>query len=177
MYFWRVRNLVKLLGERELTELEAFRYYFANLLLITIAAEFPTDGWNAWDTVIAVVTVAMTVLGLLYCFHSNGGAAGREFLARFSALTWVVTLRTIAVGLPVILLIMGVADAAGVMTDESSWWEVPLVIAFDVIIALRVAAHLRTVNALRRQYGEWSARREAAPSEPVAEDGVPELRG
>lgn len=162
MFFWRIRNLVKLLGERELTEREAFQYFFVYLVLITGLSEIPTPDWNEWDTAGAVASTVVTILGLLYCFRSNGGAAGEAFLARFSALMLVVSIRTAVFLIPLMIAVMGAADLLGVLSDDTSWFEFVLVTAVGVLVYLRVAAHLRTVNALRRQYVGWAARREAA---------------
>src|SRR5687767_12861219 len=106
MYFWRIWDLVARLEVRELSEAEGFRYFLANMLLMTIGAELPVEGWNVWDQAGALLTVVITALGILYCFRANGGAAGESFLPRMMAISWVVTLRTIALTLIVALVVV-----------------------------------------------------------------------
>ena len=152
MYFWRVGDLVKVLGERDLTEREAFRYFLANSILVAIVMEVPKEDWNTWDAVGAVATVIVTILGLIYCYRSNGGDAGQAFLSRVIAIMWVVTIRIFVASIPIALAILGVADLVGALTDDTSWWEALALLLLEVFIYARVAVHIRRVVELRRHW-------------------------
>ena len=60
-----------------------------------------SDGWIIADTVVSGV---ITLLGVWYWFLANGGARGRDFLGRVTALTWVVGNRMLLYLLPLFLV-------------------------------------------------------------------------
>ena len=158
MYFWRIRELVRILTERDLTESETFRYFFANWVLVTIATSDPSPNWNAWDTTGAIASVVVTVAGLVWCYKNNGGANGSGFLQRMMSILWVMSIRVIAIGLSLLVVAMLVAEGLGVITDETQWWDTLLLFVMEVVIYARTAFHLKTIRVRRQILATDAAR-------------------
>jgi hypothetical protein len=125
---------------RSLSDRESFQYFFAHALLIAIGNAIPDTDWNGWVSAGAIASIVVTCAGILFCYRANGGASGEWFLARMLAVSWVVTVRFVVVG-------MAVAFVGA------------------VLLYLRVAHHLRRIHDRRAMISDA---RESAPDVHLA---------
>lgn len=107
MYWWNIQRLKDALVERPLTAREQLSYYIATFvvlyLLMALGALAPAASASA--TVFnLILSFVFLVFGTLYCYASNGGANGTEFLPRLFAVGWVVTIRWSVVAVPLLIL-------------------------------------------------------------------------
>lgn len=154
MYFWRIRNLVRRLIERDLTETEAFQYYFANSVVLAIASELPGEKWNLWDAFGAISTLIVTITGLLIAFVANGGGAGQSFLARFNAISWVIFLRFLSAMFLVMIPALIVMEVLGRSSEVTSWWEAVLFVLVEILLYARIITHIKRVRRGRDLHNE-----------------------
>jgi hypothetical protein len=160
MYLWNIRALKKGLVTNALTESQVFAYFLAVLtldtLLLQLVAFFPgTEDTGVWDYADFVGSVVFTVGGTLVAYRQNGGSAGRDFLARYFPLMWVLTVRFLVFLLPLLVLAMipmayfyetlfG-TDAAGDDFAALSMYVVLLSWLWYLAFYYRLAVHLRDV--------------------------------
>lgn len=166
IFFWRIEALKAQLREGPLTQSSAFAYLFVCFFLTTAvmgipglwnAATSPTTPW-AWGTY--VVTLVFFAGGTYAAYRANGGAQGFDFVARYLALGWVLTIRLfVLVFVPLLLLALVAfvvfaltqADATGATAtseDLAADWFVELVImVFVAIFYWRFVHHFREVAA------------------------------
>jgi uncharacterized membrane-anchored protein YitT (DUF2179 family) len=160
MYIWNIKALKKELAANTLTESQVFVYFLTMLTLDTLmfqlAPLFPNTGHtNVWDYVGYVGSVVFTVGGALVAYRMNGGSAGRDFLARYFSLMWVLTVRFLVFMLPFLVLAMipmgyffealfG-TEAAGEDFAALSMYAVMLSWAWFLVFYYRLAVHLRDV--------------------------------
>ena len=170
MFFWDIKRLVRLLIERDLTETEAFQYFFANWVLITLVVGVPEPKWNMWDGLVTLTSVTFTIAGLLYCFVANGGGAGQSFLPRMMAVMWVVTLRVMAGFLLIVMVIYGVQEALGDVGDETTWVDAMLMAATEALLYWRISVHIKRIRMSRHHNATAAGQDAVAAVVPVHEN-------
>ena len=152
MYIWRIESLKKDLKEGPLSEKENFLYLLLLLVLGTIAL-FPVIGSvsNHWDVYIAILTVAMTILGTWYLYKINGGNDGIRFVERYLALGWVVLVRySVFVGIPTLIIyavfIVGTMDPNSTEVIQSTKYDFYLSFILGVAYYWLLGKHFKDVK-------------------------------
>ncbi|MDQ3310076.1 MAG: hypothetical protein M3497_08100 [Gemmatimonadota bacterium] len=97
MRFWRIQETKADLIEGRVGERETFRYIFASLVFLTYSSVSVglymgqhSPSWNWVDDVTSAFAHAIMVY---IAFRANGGASGRNFAARYFAISWVLGIR------------------------------------------------------------------------------------
>jgi len=118
MYIWDIQQLKKELINNGLSQRETFVYILAFVLLYellsTVSYLFPS--WKPLftaDYIQACVEVATVGIGTYLSYYFNGGDAGRQFAERYFSISIVVSIRFMALMLP---LSMGY----GILVDSIS---------------------------------------------------------
>jgi hypothetical protein len=116
MYLWNVNGLADELRAERTTEKNKLLYYLFTVLFAWVMDELNTGGpeiSTPYGLLSLVVGIAVTVLGMFYCYGVNQKGDGKCFVTRFICLSVPVTVR-IAVGLiAVVVLVYGVGSAVG----------------------------------------------------------------
>lgn len=115
MYFWKIDKLKNDLLEKPLSESETFKYVFANLLVYSLTM-LPLLENNIWDFYSGIIMAVITMVGTYYLYKCNKGASGNNFLQKYFALGWVVSIRWIVlIMLPIMTIFyIGIAIYSGV---------------------------------------------------------------
>ena len=154
MYFWRIGRLKVDLASDRLPEPLALKYLLATLIFLALMTEL--SAWapverTAASMVAAAATFAVSMFGTYAAYVSNGGAQGSDFLARYFAISWVVSIRVCAAAVLVLLafvLLSAATDAAWLADPEASIpGENAIVVLFVALIYWRVASHMSGVRA------------------------------
>ncbi len=164
MFFWHIEALKAQLREGPLAQPSAFAYLFVAFFLMSAVMGIP-GLWNAatspttpWAWVTYVVTVALFTGGTYAAYRANGGPQGIDFVARYLALGWVLTIRLfVLVFLPLLLLVLvAVAVVAVTQADAASpaaaseelpldWLVEIAIMVFVAIFYWRFVHHFREV--------------------------------
>jgi hypothetical protein len=146
-YFWSTRFVAARLSDGVLSEAVVFRYFLAVMafdwLQFTLIAVTPSSAVTTAASVHAWSTFAVTVLGLVYLYACNGGAAGRDFLRRYFPLSVTVGWKFVAAMLLVSMLLERVM--AGAAPGLRQWAWVGLMASLNVALFGRLGQVLRRV--------------------------------
>lgn len=142
MYFWRIEKLKAAMAARPLSEREVLPYLIASIALSTAVSHLPQTSQNVWDTLGAVWSVLLVVVGSLYIYRQNGGANGQHFLQRYFAIGWVVTLRWL-VFLAVGVAFYGALSAMEAETEETAWHHFLFLAVAETVVYWRIGHHVR----------------------------------
>ena len=117
MYFWNIKKLKAQIIERPLTEREVLPYIIAHALMYLLLMELisyvysfhevgaVTIPFGVWDYLSIVFAIVFTILGSIWLFKKNKVRSENYFLQRYTALGWVVMLRTTVIVLLVMLVL------------------------------------------------------------------------
>lgn len=149
MYFWNIEALTQQLVSGEMTQQDLFKYLLANTIVYAIAL-IPVGGSNSMDVLGGWLSVCISVGGVYLVYHFNGGANGRDILARYLTVAWVIAIRwLVMVAIPVFVLSAFLQLAAfGTLSEETSAIDV---MVFTVVEVLYFAWVARRINLIARQ--------------------------
>lgn len=145
MYFWRIKQLKIQLIESPLGDRDVLPYLIAYSATLGLVALVPLQDYNRWDFFSAVVALVGSILGPVWIYRQNGGAAGSHLVERFLAIGWVLAIRFLVFLLPAFLVATLVADMMFEHEGETGWPMVILALAFQVIFYQRFGAHVGDV--------------------------------
>jgi len=94
MYFWNANALAEDLKQGRLSEREKMKYFLVFSLFVTITS------YASWEANIlvfleALILVAMTIWGTLFCYKANQKGDDKAFIERFVAMNLPLTIRLI----------------------------------------------------------------------------------
>lgn len=147
-YLWSTAFVKNLLRDERLSEAAAFRYFLAIMvfdwLQFTLIATTPTPSISLWSTVGSWATFAVTVLGLFYIYHKNGGSTGRQFLERYFPLSITVGWKFV-VAIFVALWLIPVVLVG--QSNETLGWSATVSLAvINVLMFWRIGSHLKSLS-------------------------------
>jgi hypothetical protein len=111
MHLWNIDALADELRTGKLTEVQSFRYFLFVLLAETtpfflpVRSEGPLTFYSmGFGAVVPFIWLATGIAGVIVCFRVNQQSDGVDFIRRFICLAVPSSVRTFAVGLPILLL-------------------------------------------------------------------------
>lgn len=162
MYFWDINQLKIDLQMAKVSERSTLHYLIAHFIIYGIAA-IPLQHANQLDILSALIMVPVSLLGINYAYHCNGGDNGKHFLTKYMALSWVVTLRMMVVVAPALLLLDAISMALSgwhigaplAHSHPTRLWDMLVILVLASVFFWRIAAHIgdtvhRRVPALYR---------------------------
>ena len=93
MYFWKINCLKQSLKKEPLSEKESIKYIVATVVLYCLFLIINPAKTDKWYLISYLIYMIITVIGIIYCFHKNGGIQGNNFLKKFISLNWVLGIR------------------------------------------------------------------------------------
>ena len=97
MIFWNIEKLLKQLSSQKLTQKELFFYLLGLTLLETIVSNpfLFEDSYlsSVFDWFDWLIFLFCSLISLGFCFISNGGNQGKNFIERYIAIQFVMTIR------------------------------------------------------------------------------------
>jgi len=110
MYFWKINKLKQLLIEKGLSENNAFKYTLwcigLSAACIEMISYFPLELTNNWDYINSTLAVLIPVVGTIFAYKSNGGDKGKDFLARYISVSFVILIRFILYLVPIMFMLV-----------------------------------------------------------------------
>jgi hypothetical protein len=101
---------------------------------------------NLWDRIDEAVFFVFLIIGTIYCFYTNGGTKGRDFISRYVSLAWVFGVRYAFMALiPVSLFFYLIPSLFVELPDETRWYDVLFNAVLRVPFYLILAGHIRDV--------------------------------
>jgi hypothetical protein len=147
--FWDTNCVKSRLAVRAISESQTFAYFFAILsfdwLQFTAfrlsVSSTPIQTWVHTD---ALLTLALTVLGLLFLFWCNGGSRGQDFLYRYFPLSFVVGWKFMALAFAAMWL-LGLS-LQGSAANVVGWTSTATLAGFNLAMFLRIGFHFRELS-------------------------------
>ncbi|MBI96035.1 hypothetical protein CL656_02715 [bacterium] len=100
MYFWNIKKLKQDTKENKLTEKDYFNYFFGTTTIGSIAIFLMTVFPAGLENVIItneLIVLIITILGTYYTYKCNKGEKGKNFLGKFTSISFVCLIKYIAI--------------------------------------------------------------------------------
>lgn len=142
MYFWQIEELKRELIARPLTDRKVLPYLLIFLGSTGLLPVFPTESMNLWDYAGATWTLLLAIVGTIYLYRCNGGAAGIHFVQRYLSIGWVVAVRWGVVVMAAFVAMLFLIDTSA---EETTPQVALFFIIAEVVLYERIGHHIRTV--------------------------------
>lgn len=158
MYFWKIKNLREHLIQGGLSQHALFVYVLLNVIFYEAMLEatglFPTEGeTTSIDWLWALINTLAVATGTWLCYYFNGGASGKEFAERYFSISFVVSLRVIALMLPVMsvgfIIFLG-EETEGDAEGQAELWTNVIALIWAAGYYWRVITHINVVARARK---------------------------
>jgi len=147
MYFIRYNPLKERLRNRSIHDREALPYLLLFCVLEALAISLPGAEYkNKWDYISTVLTLLVTILGVIYVYRRNGGRAGYDLIQKFVVLGWVVAVRFLIGAIPIGAAAYAFAWYFGLTGDENTLFDALFITAFEIIYYQRLGKHVADTN-------------------------------
>lgn len=139
MRFWRIEQLKAEMRAQPLSERESLPYLVVYVALFSLVSGFPNLNFNLLDALETSLSVLIAVVGTILIYRQNGGVNGQFFLQRYFAIGFVVAIRCLVAIVVAMFGLIIVLDLLGVLTDETSWYDLIFIVAAEMLLYWRIA--------------------------------------
>lgn len=153
MYLWNTRALATELKDGTLSQRERFKYYLLGTVAYASAVEllsyYPEES-TILNISNSVITIAITIFGIVWCYIQNQAGEGHEFIDRMVCLSVPVVIRFTALLVPLFLITQCSADMIRGLPPanepvSTTWYEVAILALWECAIYWRVGVHMRWI--------------------------------
>ena len=139
------------MATRTLTDREVLPYVVVFNVLTSAALMLPTLSVNRWDVAGAICSILLAIVGTLYVYRHNNGAAGENFLQRWLVIGWVVAVRWAALLVAMLVVLFVIAELVGEISEDTTWYELLVFAFWELIFYGRLAHHVGDVAQRKAQ--------------------------
>ena len=143
MYFLRIEELKAKMAVRPLSDREVLPYLVVSAALFAVRDPARQHISNIWDISQDLFCIVLAVLGSIYVYRQNGGAAGNHFLQRYFAIGWVVGIRCGVIILLATAACYGTLMTVGVKTQDTAWYDLVFLVIATTLVYWRIGHHVR----------------------------------
>jgi len=154
MIWFNLKSLESKISNNELSDKDGFNYLLANAIVTIIAVNITTGKDSATWMLLTGFFLALliTIWGINAAFSANNAIDGKDFLKRYLAISWVISMRIFVVILGVALIsgiVMGILTA---MNGEDNYTNSPIkdVIIMTITAFVSFICYLLIVNSFKR---------------------------
>ena len=144
---WSTNHVRSQLVADAISERATFAYFLVIMafdwLQFTQIATTPTASMSAWSLFHSWATFAITLLGLVYLFHKNGGSRGRNFLLRYFPLSITVGWKFLVFSYASMWLTQVIFSQYGRVV--LGWSSAITLAAINCVMFWRIGFHLQAV--------------------------------
>ncbi len=123
MIWLDLKGLERKISNNDLTEKDGYNYLMATMILMSVVVGSFTrqDSYSWFDFLNTIITVGIAVWGISACYKVNNELDGKDFVKRFLAISWVISMRMFLwiIGLSIVIgIIIGITMVASGMHDR-----------------------------------------------------------
>lgn len=107
-------------------------YFMAYMIFMAIMWLFAFGEANPWEIATGVASVVITIFGVLHLKRQNDDSFANQFLAKYFALGWVITVRMLLISIPSMVVFFSLAAIVG-GNDAFAPMGALFTIAFEIL--------------------------------------------
>ena len=146
MYFWNIEKLKEDIVAERFSEKNRFAYLLIYVVLAAIVMEaflyIEVENLNIWDVVSSIGNIVITIVGTFFAYEANGAREGKDFLGRYLSIGFVMSIRFLALLVPIMIALIFLNDGERTRPLESI-----LLLAWLVFLYVRICKHIGDVES------------------------------
>ena len=158
MYFWNIEKLKEDIVAGRFSEKDHFIYLLMFVALAAILTEAALNMGtratipNIWDAVNSIGHILIPVMGTFFAYEANGAREGKDFLGRYLSIGFVMTIRFLALLVPIITApifyyMYAFRGESAVLMIVTTPLEVIVFLAWLVFLYVRICKHIGDVKS------------------------------
>ncbi len=148
MYFIQYDPLKERLRNRSIDDRAALPYFLLFCVLEALAISIPGVAYkNKWDYISTLLTLLVTIWGVIFVYRRNGGRKGYDLIQKFVVLGWVVAVRFLIGAIPIGLAAYFFAWHFDLTGDENTLFDALFFTILEIIYYQRLGKHIADTNA------------------------------
>jgi len=135
MYIWKTGELVSELSEGGMSQWEMTKYLIATTVVWYIfgGVYYDPSDIEISEWIVSLIVTAIAVTGIYYCFTVNRKYGNKDFIVRFTILSWPTTIRWILIAVAVYILMAILFRGYLKTSTDSLWFETLYEATLEVI--------------------------------------------
>jgi len=101
---------------------------------------------NKWKIIEAIINVIISIVGLIYVYHRNGGSSGYDIIHKYVVLGWVVVIRYFIVIILIGIIFYLIAGYFGKSSNETTLLDIVFIAVASAIYYERLGRHIADTN-------------------------------
>lgn len=149
MYIWNVTALVQELKSEGLSQKEQLKYFLTYILLMLVAIDpyFHSDHeYVIYDTIDTVISLVITIVGVIYCYKVNESVDGKDFILRFVTLGLPITVRLFVFLLPFTVIYYAILNQIEINVATTQLKDVVFTVIFMISFYYYFSKVLKTLD-------------------------------
>ena len=146
MYFWDIESLKHDLVNGNLNQISDLKYLVATVGALALGC-LPYEATNSLDYYYVFINIALVAMGTVFCFHANGGDTGAEFLRKYLSISWLLTIKFVAILIPAGVCFVYVMNYFAIpVSSETTLIEMFLFTLISLFYYWKIGHHLRSLK-------------------------------
>jgi hypothetical protein len=153
MIWFDIKKLEDKISNDELSDKDGFNYVMASLILTSIVLSVATNNANGWIKLLSCfVSVVINIWGFKAIYQANIDNDGKDFFKRFFAISWVIGMRLLVIGIIIGVLIGVIIGIISAKSGDNSMIYGPLKDFSGLIVTslFTVICYLLMINSFRK---------------------------
>jgi hypothetical protein len=153
MYFWKIDLLKEDIRNGSFGERETFIYILIYIGLNALAYEFMAyfpayENAALIDHIESIAYILIPLIGTFLAYRANNGASGKNFAGKYFSISFVVSIRAMALIFPLVLAWLGYFYITSDLkeSDSMSFMEIAVGLGIYSAIYWRIIANIKDVT-------------------------------
>lgn len=159
MYLWKVDKLVEDFKSGKVSQKEELKYMLLFTVLMTLGSDpllYVGSSYNKYDSISTILLLAISVLGIYYCFKINSAGDNKDFIVRVMCIGLPVVIRILVFFIPIFVLVAvlegllseGITvDESNIETYETTVYQVIAMVIFVASYYVYLSKKIRAVSS------------------------------
>jgi hypothetical protein len=148
MYYWKTKALRDELLDGKINQEKQMHYLLATMILYLMGYSDAITASNGALLIEFLLLLIVTIAGIRFCYRANVSGGHQDFIARFTCLSFPVTIKMISLIFFVALIIEPlVAGSTSLNADKSlignEYADILILVLLEIIYFWRISVHLR----------------------------------
>lgn len=147
MYFFNINGIKKQFIEGKFTDKDLLPYLIISIVFYIVLTEinyyFPVNA-NIADYTMTLLSLIISITGILYAYHCNGRGEGKDFASKFFSIGFVVLIRFLVFSIPLFFLIIIFEGVRFHDQEEipTTFFQVIILSIWEALYFYRTAKHI-----------------------------------
>lgn len=148
MYFWKIKLLKQDIKGNSVSQIDDYWYFILFTALYSVLfIQAIVQIKSLWNIQMVFLQVLISILGIAYAYHKNGGFKGKMFFKHFTSIGWVFLLRSLFFMSIGMLNLYVMTYLFGLEELFSAKNAIIIAMVFELLLYWRIGSHIESLKS------------------------------